>query len=95
MSPERGSAVEPGSVSANTPKVTNGLNDVYWMTPEAFDDGAALFEAICKHELEGIVAKRRSSPYRPGARGWIKRKNRDYWRYEMERESAISRPRLK
>jgi hypothetical protein len=32
--------------------------------------------------------------YRPGYRGWIKTKNRDYWRYEMEREGAISsRPR--
>jgi hypothetical protein len=32
---------------------------------------------------------------RPGEHGWIKTKNRDYWRYEMEREGAfkISRPR--
>jgi hypothetical protein len=30
------------------------------------------------------------SAYRPGARGWIKIKNRDYWRYEIERESAIN-----
>jgi bifunctional non-homologous end joining protein LigD len=66
------------------------LNDVHWMTPEAFDDGSALFEAVCEHELEGVVAKRRSSPYRPGERLWIKTKNREYWRYEIERESAIS-----
>jgi ATP-dependent DNA ligase len=58
-----------------------------------FDDGHALFEAVCAHELEGVVAKRKSSRYRPSERGWIKIKNKDYWRYEMERESAMNRPR--
>jgi bifunctional non-homologous end joining protein LigD len=64
-------------------------------TPEAFDDGAALWEAVCEHELEGVVAKRRSGRYPPGERGWVKTKNRAYWRYELERESAINsrRPR--
>jgi bifunctional non-homologous end joining protein LigD len=72
------------------------LNDLYWRAPEAFDDGAALFDAICERELEGIVAKRIDGRYRPGERGWIKVKNRDYWRYELERESAINkrRPRM-
>jgi hypothetical protein len=51
-----------------------------------FDDGEALFEAICAHGLEGVVAKRRSSRYQPGERGWVKIKNRNYCRYEMERE---------
>jgi ATP-dependent DNA ligase len=60
----------------------------YWHTPETFDDGAALFEGVCERELEGVVAKRRSGRYRPGERGWIKIKNRDYWRYELEREPA-------
>jgi hypothetical protein len=32
------------------------LNDVRWQTPETFDDGGALFEAVCAHELEGAVA---------------------------------------
>jgi ATP-dependent DNA ligase len=41
-----------------------------------------------EHELEGVVAKRRSGRYIPGGRGWIKTKNRDYWRHEMEREGA-------
>jgi hypothetical protein len=58
--------------------------------PEAFDDGAALWEAVCEHELEGVVAKQRSGRYLPGDRGWIKTKNRDYWRYEMEREGAFN-----
>jgi bifunctional non-homologous end joining protein LigD len=66
-----------------------GLHDRFWRTPEAFDDGAALWEAVCEHELEGVVAKRRSGRYLPGDRGWIKTKNRRYWRYEMEREGAF------
>jgi bifunctional non-homologous end joining protein LigD len=70
-----------------------GLNGVYWQTPETFDDGQALFDAVCTHELEGVVAKRRDSRYRPGERGWVKIKNREYWRYEMERESAINKRR--
>jgi ATP-dependent DNA ligase len=45
---------------------------------------------VCAHELEGVVAKRRASLYRPGERGWVKIKNREYWRYEMEREGAIT-----
>jgi bifunctional non-homologous end joining protein LigD len=65
------------------------VNGLYWQTPETFDDGEALFEAVCAHELEGVIAKRRSSRYRPGERGWVKTKNRAYWRYEMERESAL------
>jgi bifunctional non-homologous end joining protein LigD len=54
-----------------------GLNGRFWRTPEAFDDGAALWEAVCEHELEGVVAKKRSGRYLPGERGWVKTKNRD------------------
>ena len=64
-----------------------------WQTPDTFDEGGALFEAVCAHELEGVVAKRRRGRYRSGARDWIKIKNRAYWRYEMERESVINRRR--
>jgi ATP-dependent DNA ligase len=71
------------------------LNGVYWQTPETFDDGGALFEAVCAHELEGVVAKRRDGRYLAGERGWVKTKNRSYWRYEIERESAIKKPRVK
>ena len=41
---------------------------------EAFDDGEALFAAARERGLEGIVAKRRSSPYRQGrrTREWLK-----------------------
>jgi bifunctional non-homologous end joining protein LigD len=46
-----------------------GLHAPYWHTPEAFEDGAALFEAVCERELEGVVAKRKESRYKPGERG--------------------------
>jgi hypothetical protein len=28
-------------------------------------------------------------------RGWVKIKNREYWRYELERESAINARRVR
>jgi bifunctional non-homologous end joining protein LigD len=56
------------------------LDDRFWRTPEPFDDGAALWEGVCEHELEGVVAKRRSGRYLPDERAWLKTKNRDYWR---------------
>jgi bifunctional non-homologous end joining protein LigD len=69
------------------------LNGSHWTTPETFDDGEALFEAVCEHELEGVVAKRKAGVYRPGERGWVKVKNRNYWRYEMENEGALEASR--
>jgi bifunctional non-homologous end joining protein LigD len=65
------------------------LNSRHWRTPESFDDSASVWEAVCEHELEGVVAKRRSGRYVSGERAWIKTKNRAYWRYEMEREGAF------
>jgi bifunctional non-homologous end joining protein LigD len=50
------------------------------LVPDAFDDGEALFHAVCHHGLEGVVAKRRSGKYRPGYRGWVKVKNQAYCR---------------
>jgi bifunctional non-homologous end joining protein LigD len=58
-----------------------------WFVPDTFTDGPALFAAACAQGLEGVVAKRCSAPYRPGERGWIKVKNRSYWRYGEEIES--------
>jgi bifunctional non-homologous end joining protein LigD len=60
------------------------LHGPAWRTPEAFDDGAALLAATSMHGLEGIVAKRRDEPYRPGERAWIKVKHRHYWRFGRE-----------
>jgi bifunctional non-homologous end joining protein LigD len=71
------------------------LDGPQWRTPEVFEDGEALWEAVCEQGLEGVVAKRRSGRYLAGRSGRIKTKNRDYWRDEMEREGALRsrRPR--
>ena len=57
-----------------------GLDGAAWMTPDTFDDGHALYDAVCERGLEGVVAKWRRASYRPGQRGWIKVKNPAYWR---------------
>ncbi|MDR8394271.1 non-homologous end-joining DNA ligase [Aliifodinibius sp. S!AR15-10] len=45
---------------------------------EFFDDGQALFDAAKEHNLEGIMAKQKGSPYLPGRRSnyWLKIKVR-------------------
>jgi bifunctional non-homologous end joining protein LigD len=55
-----------------------GLEGEAWQTPAYHrGDGAALQEASREQDLEGIIAKRLDSPYRPGKRGreWLKIKN--------------------
>ena len=44
----------------------------------AFDDGQALYQAALDHGLEGVMAKKRGSTYRPGRRSreWLKLKAR-------------------
>jgi ATP-dependent DNA ligase len=61
--------------------------------PDAFGEGHALFDAVCEWEMEGVVAKRLHDPYKPGERAWVKTKNREYRRYEMERERCATPPR--
>ena len=51
------------------------LHGPAWQTPQTFTDGRALLHAVHEQGLEGVVAKRRDSSYRPGERGWIKTKN--------------------
>jgi bifunctional non-homologous end joining protein LigD len=48
-----------------------------WVVPPRFDDGPATQQAATDLALEGVVAKRLSSVYRPGVRStdWIKVKN--------------------
>jgi len=58
-----------------------------WSTSETFDDGGALFTAVCELGFEGVVAKNHSSLYRPNERGWIKVKNPNYWRRDAERKA--------
>jgi bifunctional non-homologous end joining protein LigD len=41
-----------------------------------FDDGASVFQHACAMGLEGIVSKRKDSPYRSGrSKDWLKMKN--------------------
>jgi bifunctional non-homologous end joining protein LigD len=49
-----------------------------WLVPNHHDDGAALLAATAERGLEGIMAKRRTSPYLPGKRSpaWRKVKHR-------------------
>jgi bifunctional non-homologous end joining protein LigD len=63
-----------------------------WTTSETFDDGRALFTAVCELGFEGVVAKNHSSLYRPNDRGWVKVKHPNYWRHDAERE-AMERSR--
>jgi ATP-dependent DNA ligase len=39
--------------------------------------------------MEGVVAKKLTSRYRPGERGWVKVKNPNYWRRDAEREALV------
>ena len=39
----------------------------HWQVPEVYDDGPQLLAATLEQGLEGIVSKRRSAPYCPGA----------------------------
>ena len=58
-----------------------------------FEDGEALFAAVCERDLEGVVAKRDRNPYRPGHRVWVKTKNSMTARFAEEREGARRRAR--
>jgi len=51
-----------------------GLADVHWQVPGTYDDGELLWRATREQGLEGIVSKRLSSRYEPGARSrhWLK-----------------------
>jgi bifunctional non-homologous end joining protein LigD len=53
-----------------------------------FEDGEALYRAVCDRGLEGIVAKRERErdPYRTGERAWVKVKNRATARFAEERD---------
>jgi bifunctional non-homologous end joining protein LigD len=68
------------------------LDGPRWTTSETFQDGEALYGAVCERGLEGVVAKRAASCYRPNERGWVKIKNPSYWRRDLERE-ALARSR--
>jgi bifunctional non-homologous end joining protein LigD len=67
------------------------LNGASWCTAEVFDDGPALFAAVERQGLEGIVARPVEGTYDLANPGEIK--NRGYWRFGQELERAQSRRR--
>jgi len=50
------------------------LGGEHWQVPPSFDDGAATTVASREYGLEGVMAKRLTSTYRPGVRtpDWVK-----------------------
>jgi len=55
-------------------------------------DGEELFRLACEHDLEGIVAKRKSDPYLPDHATWLKIRNRAYSQW-IGREELFERER--
>lgn len=47
--------------------------------------GASRGDAL--HGLEGVVARKRTEPYTPAERAWVKVEHRDYWRFGQGLES--------
>ena len=56
------------------------------------DRGRELFDMMCAHDLEGIVAKRLADPYEPRVR-WLKIKNSDYSQKEGRGDLFNTPPR--
>jgi hypothetical protein len=50
----------------------------------SFEDGPVLWDVVVARGMEGVVAKREREPYRPGARLWVKTKNRATARFQEE-----------
>ena len=75
-----------------------GFDSATVQVPAVFDDGQLLLDATAEQGLEGIVSKRLSSAYRPGARSpdWRKivhRRTSSYvvggWRPETDRAGVL------
>jgi bifunctional non-homologous end joining protein LigD len=55
-------------------------------------DGRELFQLACKHDLEGVFAKRRGDPYLPEHATWLKIRNQSYSQ-SVGREELVERER--
>jgi hypothetical protein len=53
-------------------------------------DGEGLFRFACNHDLEGVVAKRKSDPYLHEHATWLKIRDQEYW---VGREELFERER--
>lgn len=71
-------AAPRGAGEGGAPSLAQGPLPVPILLSEAFPvNGVSLFQAAKRLDLEGIMAKRATSPYRPGVRSedWLKVKN--------------------
>ncbi|GAB2877074.1 non-homologous end-joining DNA ligase [Nocardioides pacificus] len=75
-----------------------GVGSATWQVPPWYDDGDMLLRATAAQGLEGVVSKRRSSRYEPGARSkaWLKfphRRRTSYvvggWRAETGSDTRL------
>lgn len=69
-----------------------GAGDRLLYCDHVHHDGEKLFGLACEHDLEGIVAKRKSDPYLDGHARWLKIRNRDYSQW-VGREELFERER--
>jgi bifunctional non-homologous end joining protein LigD len=74
------------------------LTGTSWQVPATYDDGSMLFDATLQQGLEGMVSKRVTSRYEPGARSraWLKfphRRRGSYvvggWRPEIDSRDRL------
>lgn len=75
-----------------------GLDGKNWRVSPLYDDGESLLAATADQGLEGILSKRRDSPYQPGVRSphWLKFPHRQRasfvvggWRYEVDSDRRL------
>ena len=65
-----------------------------WFNEHMEGDGETVFRHACKLGLEGIVSKRKDSPYRSGrSPDWLKMKNSDAPAVKREEEEEWGRKR--
>ena len=53
--------------------------------------GRHFFKEVWSRDLEGIVAKRKMSVYKPGGNGWLKIKNKAYSQAEGRHDLLTKR----
>jgi bifunctional non-homologous end joining protein LigD len=57
-------------------KIVASAGHGVWFSDHIHEDGETVFRHACKMGLEGIVSKRKDSPYRSGrSPDWLKSKN--------------------
>jgi ATP-dependent DNA ligase len=84
---QSGAVIELGNPSSP-------LSNIFYEHLDEHEDGATVFRHACKLGLEGIVSKRKDSPYVSGrSRHWIKSKNPDAPAVKREAEEDWGRER--